>query len=99
MEVLNEWRKNPFLFSLATVWGQCMLAHKFKNAEELSGEYDGFRNFLANLTHFYFRGSLTVLGTKGVDTLSLFFEETSHAIIGGLKEWKDIHSVLMEKLK
>jgi hypothetical protein len=99
VEVLKEWRKNALLFSLATLWGHCMLSHKFKSSEEFAGEYDRFRNFLANLTHFYFKGSLPVLGSKGVDTLSLFFDETSHAIIGGLREWKEIYSMLVELLK
>jgi hypothetical protein len=72
--VVKEWRKNALLFSLATLWGHCMLAHQFKDSAEFAAEYDRFRNFFANLTHFYFRGSLRLLAGKGVDTHSLFFE-------------------------
>ena len=54
-------------------------------------EYEKFRTLLANLTHFYFRASLRVLAGKGVDSLSIMFDETAHQVIGGLSDWKDIY--------
>jgi hypothetical protein len=65
----------------------------------LAGEYDRFRNFIACLTQFYFRGSLRILGGKGVDSHGLFYEETAHQVIGGLREWKDINGRLVELLE
>jgi hypothetical protein len=76
-----------------------MLAHPFQNSLQLVAEYDRFRNFLANLTHFYFKGSLRILIAKGVDCLALFFDETAHQIIGVLREWKEVNGKLMELIE
>lgn len=99
MEVIKEWRKNALFFSLATLWAHCMLGHHFLNSLQLVAEYDRFRNFIANLTFFYFTGSLRILLGKGVECLGIFFDETAHQIIGVLREWKEVNGKLMQLLE
>ncbi len=54
---------------------------------------------LANITQFYFRSCLKVLAAKGMDTLRLLFEDTTHQIIGGISDWKELyHGVLLPLL-
>jgi hypothetical protein len=65
-----------------------MLDHQFKDSVEFAQEYDKFRTFLANISHFYFRGSLQLLHAKGVDSMTLLFEDSAHQIIGGLRDWR-----------
>lgn len=98
-EVLREWRKNALLFSLGTLWSRCMLDHKFKDSAEFTKEYDRFRTFVANLSQFYFRGSLRILNGKGIDSLSLLFEDSAHQVIGGLRDWRDLYKRLLELLQ
>lgn len=98
MEVVKEWRKNALFFSLGTLWGHCMLVHQFKDSLQFVSEYNRFRNFVANLSQSYFKGSLRILAGKGVDSHGLFYEETAHQIIGALREWKEINGKLMELL-
>jgi hypothetical protein len=86
--VVREWRKNGLLFSAGAIWARCMLAHEFKSEEEFVAEYVKMRTLVANLTHYYFRSCLRVISGKGVDTLSLLFEDTAHQVIAGLCDWQ-----------
>ena len=62
------------------------------------GEYEKHRNFIANVTQFYFRGSLKILLSKKVETLTLIYEDTAHQIINNFKEWKSIYEVKLMPL-
>ncbi len=81
VEAVREWRKNALLFSVGTIWARCMLAAEFKSEATFLAEHEKFRTLLANLTHFYFRSCLRVLAGKGVDSLSIMFDETAHLIV------------------
>jgi hypothetical protein len=50
---------------------------------------------VANLTQFYFRSCLKVLAGKGVDTLTLLFDDTAHQLIGGLGDWKEVYNAVL----
>lgn len=78
---MREWRKNALLFSVGTIWARSMLVAEFKSETAFLAEYEKFRTLIANLTHFYFRSCLRVLAGKGVDSLSIMFDETAHQII------------------
>jgi hypothetical protein len=94
-EAVKEWRKNALLFSVGTIWARCMLVAEFKSEQDFEREYDKFRTVIANLTHFYFRACLKVLTAKGLDPLSLMFDDTAHQIISGLSDWKELYFHLL----
>jgi hypothetical protein len=92
---VKEWRRNALLFAIGTIWAHCMLAHEFKSEGEFAREYEKFRTLVANFTHYYFRACLKVLAGKGVDTLTLLFDDSAHQIISGLSDWKELYQAVL----
>lgn len=76
------------LVIVSTIWAKLVLKTQFKSIQEFVEQYDKFRNYISNLTQFYFKESLRVLNEKNIETLTLIFQDSSHQIINNLKDWK-----------